>query len=233
MTLWRRVVRFGFRLLYREMAFTYDRVSWLVSGGEWAAWIQGGLTVAQPQVGEVVLEVAHGTGNLQLSLAQQNITAWAVDYSAQMGQIAAEKLRRNGFVPRLARAKGQSLPFGTATFDVLLCSFPSEFLFEPETLREFLRVLKPDGRGVIVLHGALIHGGWWVRLTDKLFYLTGQGRILDDDMPSDETLADRYQRMLKRFREAGMTVAIQAVSTRQGYAVVVRFSHPKIGDARG
>ena len=30
---WRRLLQFGFRLLYREMAFTYDWVSWIVSLG--------------------------------------------------------------------------------------------------------------------------------------------------------------------------------------------------------
>ena len=36
--LWWRFVRFGFRLLYNEFAWTYDFVAWVVSFGQWKAW---------------------------------------------------------------------------------------------------------------------------------------------------------------------------------------------------
>ncbi len=36
--LWVGLIKFGFRLLYQEMAWTYDWVSWLVSLGEWRRW---------------------------------------------------------------------------------------------------------------------------------------------------------------------------------------------------
>ncbi|MCZ7544410.1 MAG: hypothetical protein M5R40_13175 [Anaerolineae bacterium] len=36
--LWWALVRFGFRLLYNELAFTYDLVSRVVSLGQWRAW---------------------------------------------------------------------------------------------------------------------------------------------------------------------------------------------------
>lgn len=230
MTLWRRLVRFGFRLLYREMAFMYDAISWLVSGGEWRTWILAGLTVAQPKPDEMVLEVAHGTGTLQVELAERGLSAWGVDYSAQMVRIAGEKLRRNKFPSQLARAKGQALPFSTGAFDVLICTFPSEFLLESATLSEFKRVLKPDGRGVIVLHGALIRGGGWVRLMDGLFRITGQGRIARRDVPTSEDLADGYQRILAKMGEAGLVTEARSVVTARGYAAVITFVHPKIGD---
>ena len=232
MTLWRRIVRFGFRLLYREMAFTYDSVSWLVSGGEWRAWTQAALTVAEIKQGETALEVAHGTGTLQLDLAAQGVSAWGIDYSAQMGRLTAEKLRQKGFSPQLARAKGQALPFSTGIFDALICTFPSEFLLESATLSEFKRVLKPNGRGVIVLHGALIQGGLWLRLMDGLFRITGQGRILGGDVPSAGEMDAHYARTLTRIREAGLSVEAHTVPTPRGYAAVITFVHPKIGDDR-
>lgn len=231
MTAWKRLIRLGFRLLYRELAFTYDGVSRLVSGGEWQAWIQTALIASKPVQGETILEIAHGTGQLQLSLAQAGITAWGVDYSAQMGQITAEKLRHQRFFPCLVRAKGQALPFPNQSFDVLLCTFPSDFLLESATLTEFLRVLKPTGRGAIVLHGGLSRGGWWLQLMDKLFYITGQGRILGDKLPSDDELATRYAPILTKIWQAGLAVSPQTIETPRGYAVVLLFSHPKIGDA--
>ena len=45
--LWVTLVRFGFRLLYYELAWTYDLVSWLVSLGEWVRWHRAGLPFVQ------------------------------------------------------------------------------------------------------------------------------------------------------------------------------------------
>lgn len=229
MSLWRRLIRFGFRLLYHELAVTYDTVSWWVSGGEWTEWCRAALSVTQPQTHESVLEIAHGTGTLQVDLAQAGITAWGVDYSPQMGHITAAKLRRHGFETRLIRAKGQALPFPHASFDVIVCTFPSDFIIASETLCEFLRVLKPDGRGAIVLHGGLTRGNLWLRLMDGLFRITGQGRILDQAVPSPNDLEERYQLILSKIRAAGIRVQPKAIPTQQGYAVVLEITHPKIG----
>ncbi len=63
-----RLVKFGFRLLYNEMAFTYDAVSWIASLGEWREWQRAALKHLNVQPDAHVLELAHGTGNLQLDL---------------------------------------------------------------------------------------------------------------------------------------------------------------------
>lgn len=230
--LWRRLVRLGFRLLYREMAFTYDMVSALVSGGEWRAWMRGALTVAVPQPGERVLEVAHGTGVLQLDLAAQGVEVWGVDYSPQMGQIARRKLLRCAYPIRLIRAQGQALPFVSGAFDVLVCTFPSNFVMMTGTLTEFGRVLAEGGRGAVVLHGVLLRGGWWLRLMDGLFRVTGQGGVLGEGMPTESQLSQQYERFVGFFREAGFDASVSAVPTERGYAVVIGFSHPsKEGDS--
>jgi hypothetical protein len=41
--LWWGLVRFGFRLLYNEFAFTYDTVSKVVSLGAWRCWQRAAL----------------------------------------------------------------------------------------------------------------------------------------------------------------------------------------------
>lgn len=224
--LWRRLVRFGFRLLYREMAFTYDMVSALVSGGEWRAWMRGALTVTDPQPGERVLEVAHGTGVLQVELAAQGVEVWGVDYSPQMGQIARQKLIRRSYPIRLVRAQGQALPFVSGAFDVMVCTFPSDFVMMAGTLVEFGRVLADGGRGAVVLHGVLVRGGWWMRLMDGLFRVTGQGGVLGKEMPTDGELLQQYGRFVGFFREAGFDASVSAVPTERGYAVVIGFSVP-------
>ena len=64
---WWALVRFGFRLLYNELAFTYDTVSWVVSLGAWRCWVDAALAHLDGQ--SPVLELAHGPGNLHIDLA--------------------------------------------------------------------------------------------------------------------------------------------------------------------
>src|ERR1700687_5659324 len=90
--LWRRLVKFGFRLLYHEMAFTYDAVSWIVSMGEWRSWQRAALKHLNVSPGTRVLELAHGTGNLQIDLHAEGLNPIGLDFSASMGRIARDKL---------------------------------------------------------------------------------------------------------------------------------------------
>jgi ubiquinone/menaquinone biosynthesis C-methylase UbiE len=221
---WRRLIGFGFRLLYHEMAWSYDWVSQVVSGGEWRAWMRCALQVTRPQAGERVIEIAHGTGVLQADLAALGCEAFGVDFSPQMGLLARNRTNVAGFAARLVRAKAQALPVRASTFDVLICTFPSAFVLELETLREFRRVLKGDGRGVVVLHGALTRGGWWMRAMDGLFRGTGQGKVLVDEMPSQEALSAQYQPFLALFAAAGLDAVMVAVPTSRGFAVTVQFA---------
>ena len=63
----RRFIKFGFHLLYHELAFTYDALAWLVSLGQWQAW---GRTALDRVRGPRVLEVGHGPGHLLIALAR-------------------------------------------------------------------------------------------------------------------------------------------------------------------
>ena len=97
--LWWRLVRFGFRLLYQEMAWTYDLVSWAVSLGEWRAWQRAALPFVS---GRHVLEIAHGPGHLLLALSTAGFTVSGLDLSPQMGRQARRRLRTAGHPSRLA-----------------------------------------------------------------------------------------------------------------------------------
>src|SRR5215510_11112699 len=96
------LVKFGFRLLYNELAFTYDSVSWIVSLGEWRSWQRAALKHLNVSHGATVLEIAHGTGNMQIDLRTAGLLSVGVDFSPYMGRIASRKLARNRIAFRLA-----------------------------------------------------------------------------------------------------------------------------------
>lgn len=169
---WWRLVRFGFHLLYNQLAFTYDTVSQVVSLGAWRCWQRAALKHIQPH--GLILELAHGTGNLQLDLAAAGRASIGFDLSPQMGKIARRKLLRRSVPARLARGKAQALPFADEQFASIVCTFPSDFIVAPETLREARRVLQPDGVLVIV-PGAAFSGGGLVKVVlEWLYRITGQ-----------------------------------------------------------
>ena len=173
--LWWRLVSFGFRLLYNEMAWTYDAVSWIVSLGQWRNWQRAGLKHLGTTPNDTVLEMAHGTGNLQLDLAVQGYDKRvAMDISAAMGRIAQRKLRRNGVSAPLVCAMGQHLPFASESFDAVVSTFPTPFILETETLTSVQRVLKPNGRFVVVMNGILTGGGILRHILEFAYRVTGQ-----------------------------------------------------------
>jgi ubiquinone/menaquinone biosynthesis C-methylase UbiE len=174
MTIGWRLVRAGFWLLYHPFAFTYDAVSWIVSMGAWRAWTRAALQFADPTGGRV-LELAHGTGNLQLDLSIRGYDAVGCDLSPQMGQIAARKLKRVRVEPRLVRCRAQALPFPDAAFQTVIATFPTDYIVDPRTLSEVRRVLAAAGQLIIVPGAAFTAGGIIRRLLDLAYRLTGQG----------------------------------------------------------
>lgn len=146
--LWWRLVRFGFRLLYNELAWTYDLVSRVVSLNRWRAWQRAALPHLSASPGSRVLELAHGTANLQLDMRAQGLVPVGVDRSRAMGHIARRKLRAAGIsAPLLARADARALPFAAAAFDAVTCRIAAHhFADVPRFVAEAVRVLRPGGR---------------------------------------------------------------------------------------
>ncbi|MDX2140430.1 MAG: class I SAM-dependent methyltransferase [Chloroflexota bacterium] len=174
MPLWYRLVTFGFRLLYHEMAWTYDVVSRMVSFGQWRCWTQQVLAHLNVMPGALVLELAHGTGNVQLDLHQAGYRVLGLDFSPQMGGIAQHKLRRAGLAARLVRGRAQELPFADASVEAIACTFPTPFILEESTLREASRVLRPGARLVIVPNAVLTGADVGTAALEWLYRVTGQ-----------------------------------------------------------
>lgn len=171
---WWDIVRFGFRLLYHEMAFSYDTVSYLVSLGQWRCWQRAALQYLPKSEAGTILEIAHGTGNLQLDFHEAGYKTVAYDYSPQMGQIASAKLQRNGIKTNFARGMAQQLPFANASFSAIVTTFPTHFIIQPETLTEAHRVLKEGGCLIAVLNGTLTGDGILKSFIEWLYVITGQ-----------------------------------------------------------
>ena len=204
-------LRFFFHLLYHPFAWAYDLVSWTVSLGRWRDWTKSVIPFIE---GMSVLELGHGPGHLQCLLRDRNLLTVGLDESRQMGFLAKRLLSRNGYAQaNLVRGLGQGLPFPAGTFETILATFPTEYIFEEHTLSEVQRTLTNGGR-LIVLPVAWITGkGTLDKLMSWLFRFTGQA-------PSDPL--DEVSRRLKEpFLMAGFQVKIQKIEVKSSLLLIV------------
>lgn len=168
---WQRLLQTGFRLLYEDMAWSYDAVSHVVSLGHWAAWRRACLPFVR---GPRVLELGFGPGHLQLELLEVGHQPTGLDASPQMARTAARRLRDAGHAPALVRGEAGRLPFPAAAFDSVVATFPTPYIAAPETLSEVRRVLCGGGRLVVVPEAQLVGGGPLRRAIEAAYRLTGQ-----------------------------------------------------------
>lgn len=169
----KELLRIFFDLLYHSFAWTYDLVSWVVSGGRWKNWVR---SVMHLIIGETILELGSGTGTLQIGLLDAGHHPIGIDESRQMLRIATRKLADNfpNYKPRLLRARAESIPLPADSIDTLVATFPSEYITHPETLTACRRVLKPGGKFIILL-GVEVQGkGFYNGLLRFLYGVTGQ-----------------------------------------------------------
>jgi len=181
MILPRRFLKLAFHLFYNQFAFTYDTVAWLVSFGQWRAW---GATALDRVRGPRVLELGHGPGHLLVTLTRSGFHPVGVDLSPNMIRLAQRRLQRAGLRTPQVRARAPWLPFRSGEFDSVVATFPTEYLFRVDTLREIQRVLTADGRLIVVVGASLGRSGPSARFIDWLYTITGQREAPAADEPS-------------------------------------------------
>jgi SAM-dependent methyltransferase len=140
-----------FEALYRNR-YLYRFASTVPFAGQWRVWQR---LVLSRVTGSDVLELGCGLGDLLADLLARGYRARAVEQSPQMVAAARDTLRRRklGTPSLVIQGSAGALPFGDATFDTVVSTFPSEYIYDDNTLSEVERVLRPGGR-LIVIEGA-------------------------------------------------------------------------------
>lgn len=142
------ILKHFYKYLYHQFAKYYDFVSVVASGGLWKTWVSES---KQFLTGPNVLEIGHGPGHLLCQLNQlTNIQAIGLDESWQMTTLARNKLDMYNFPISLVNGVAQSLPFRDSIFDQIVATFPSDYIYNEDTLLDIHRVLLHGGELIII-----------------------------------------------------------------------------------
>ena len=142
--------------MFDNIAPTYDKLNHVLSMNVDKLWRRHALTEIVDGSAQRILDVACGTGDSTVSIAQaagEGSTVTGVDISEGMMALVERKAEKAGVADRidLEVADGEALPYADGTFDRVTCAFGiRNFEHKEKGLSEFLRVLKPGGKAVIL-----------------------------------------------------------------------------------
>jgi demethylmenaquinone methyltransferase / 2-methoxy-6-polyprenyl-1,4-benzoquinol methylase len=139
------------RRIFTGIGATYERAGAVLSFGQDARWRARLVDSLRAEPGDVVLDVATGTGLVARAVSERyRCAVVGLDRSADMLGAAAV---RNGHIP-LVRARAESLPFPDESFDHLTFTYLLRYVDDPAaTMRELARVVRPGGRIVALDFG--------------------------------------------------------------------------------
>jgi demethylmenaquinone methyltransferase/2-methoxy-6-polyprenyl-1,4-benzoquinol methylase len=161
--------------MFDGIAPSYDRLNHLMSLDVDKRWRRRALKEVVDGSVQQILDVACGTGDSTIALAKgaapgSRITG--VDISEGMMALVMRKAAKEGVHDRirLQVADGEALPFADECYHRVFCAFGiRNFEHKEKGLEEFLRVLKPGGKAVIL--ELSVPGNRFLRKLYDLYFL--------------------------------------------------------------
>jgi demethylmenaquinone methyltransferase/2-methoxy-6-polyprenyl-1,4-benzoquinol methylase len=136
--------------MFDRIARRYDLVNTVLSAGTDGGWRRRAARLTELKPGGSALDVACGSGKLTALLARiagPKGRVVGLDFSTKMLDVARSEHAGIEFL----EGDALNLPFDDSTFDASTIAFGLRNLADPvRGLREMLRVVKPDGRAVVL-----------------------------------------------------------------------------------
>jgi demethylmenaquinone methyltransferase/2-methoxy-6-polyprenyl-1,4-benzoquinol methylase len=134
------------RRMFDAVARRYDVTNDVLSLGQDRTWRRDVFAALEPRRGDVVLDLAAGTGTSSRPLAESGATVVPCDFSLGMLRVGKQARPELPFTA----GDGTRLPFAEDVFDAVTISFGLRNIVDPLAgLREMLRVTRPGGRLVV------------------------------------------------------------------------------------
>lgn len=203
--------------LFATIASRYDLINDLQSFGLHRIWKRRLLQAAAIRPGDKALDVCCGTGDVTFALAAAGAEATGFDFSEPMLAVArrraSEANPHQGRPPHFQQGDALNLPFSDATFDVVTISYGLRNLADFDRgVRELARVLRPEGRLLVLDFGIPANPGWrWGYFQYLRWLVPLFGRLFCGDRETHAYILDsliRYPGQLAvdaKLRDLGFT----------------------------
>lgn len=168
--LFRKFVRWFLQELYGSLAWSYDIVANTVSFGNWNQWTYQIKNFLNHE--EEILEVGLGTGLLHKNLINDKFHIYGCDLSKQMLMISARRLK--DCEPKILRTNNKKLPFLDNSFSKIIATFPSDYVFSNEFLKESQRILILGGELIVLISVNFVRNDIISRFYRILYKISGQ-----------------------------------------------------------
>ncbi|MEN9383984.1 MAG: hypothetical protein RL323_1127 [Pseudomonadota bacterium] len=142
------------RNVFDSVASNYDVMNDLMSAGLHRVWKRYAIAVANPRPGDRVLDIAGGTGDLDLAFAPRvapNGVVVHTDINEAMLREGRDRLLDKGVVLPTLVCDAEKLPFPDGYFDIVTVAFGlRNMTHKDQALREMNRVLRPGGKLLVL-----------------------------------------------------------------------------------
>ncbi len=183
--------------VFHSVAGKYDLMNDLMSGGVHRLWKRITIERSGVRPGQVVLDIAGGTGDLTRKFSRLVGPTGKVvlaDINDSMLKVGRDKLINSGTAGNVEyiQANAEALPFADNTFDVITIAFGLRNVTDKDAaLRSMQRVLKPGGK-LMVLEFSKTQNIALTKIYDFYSFniLPQMGKLIANDAESYRYLAE-------------------------------------------
>lgn len=203
--------------VFSNVASRYDLMNDAMSGGLHRAWKDLFVRRVKPRMGEHILDMAGGTGDIAFRMAPSGAAITVADINPQMLEVGMERAAKRGIDGLVwTEANAETLQFPDRFFDAYTIAFGIRNVTDiPKALREAHRVLRRGGRFFVLEFSTTVWPGFGQAYDAYSHHLVPKlGKLLAKDEDSYRYLIESIRRFPDMPRFEAMIAEAGFVQTK-------------------